>query len=141
MGGGGRGGRERETTGQKSPRALSGTGARFKEEGFYEREILQQTVCTHLTDQYTRRGRSQRTKLPRYIPLPLPSPSSSFTNPSPFASSSALRRAQTFAAITRLKLEATLLSVLSLRGRGEKEKKKIEKEKGREAKDLSPAAY
>lgn len=38
------------------------------EEGFYEREILQQTVCTHLTDQYTSEDVA-RTKLPCYIPV------------------------------------------------------------------------
>lgn len=62
-------------TGQKSPRAFKGlneTGA-FKEEGFYEREILQQTVCTHLTDQYTSEDVA-RTKLPCYIPRPPPRP-------------------------------------------------------------------
>lgn len=57
-------------TGQESPRAFKGlneTGT-FKEEGFYEREILQQTVCTHLTDQYTSEDVA-RTKLPCYIPV------------------------------------------------------------------------
>lgn len=42
-------------------------GGSFKEEGFYEREILQQTVCTHLADQYTSEDVA-RTKLPCYIP-------------------------------------------------------------------------
>ncbi|TGZ35058.1 hypothetical protein DBV15_08989 [Temnothorax longispinosus] len=87
-------------TGQESPRAFKGlneTGT-FKEEGFYEREILQQTVCTHLTDQYTSEDVA-RTKLPCYIPVCLFIP----------------HRAKTFAAITQLKLEATLLSGLSLK--------------------------
>lgn len=65
------------------------------EEGFYEREILQQTVCTHLTDQYTSEDVA-RTKLPCYIPVRLFIP---------------LR--ETFAAITQLKFEVTLFSVLS----------------------------
>jgi len=88
----------RETE-QESPRAFKGlneTGT-FKEEGFYEREILQQTVCTHLTDQYASEDVA-RTKLPCYIPV------CHFIPPR-----------ETFAAITQLKFEATLLSVLSLK--------------------------
>lgn len=83
-------------TGQKSPRAFKGLNETFKEEGFYEREILQQTVCTHLTDQYTSEDVA-RTKLPCYIPVYLFIPVAR----------------KTFAAITQLKLEATLLSILS----------------------------